>query len=77
MNSKKHVPSQDPKVGDGRTQFRWKKISKPKKWRAEVENVKQRCWCGDEWHDNHEDADHEAIWVKVSTTPVLEKHKTT
>ncbi len=69
------TPVQDKKDESGRPQFRWKKISRPKKWRSEVDNVKQPCWCGEEWHDHHEDGDHESIWVKVSIAP-LGKPKT-
>jgi hypothetical protein len=68
------IPVQD-KAESGRPQFRWKKISRPKKWRSEIDNVKQPCWCGEEWHDNHEDGNHEAISVKVSIAP-LGKRKT-
>jgi hypothetical protein len=81
MNSEQKDPSattpvQDKKAESGRPQFRWKKISRPKKWRPEVDNVKQPCWCGEEWDDHHEDGDHEAICVKVSIAPVLGKRKT-
>ena len=69
------TPVQD-KAESERPQFRWKKISRPKKWRSEVDNVKQPCWCGEEWDDHHEDGDHEPIWVKVSIDPVLGKRKT-
>ena len=69
------TPVQD-KAESERLQFRWKKISRPKKWRSEVDNVKQPCWCGEEWDDHHEDGDHEPIWIKVSIDPVLGKRKT-
>ena len=69
------TPVQD-KAERERPQFRWKKISRPKKWRSEVDNVKKPCWCGEEWDDHHEDGDHEPIWIKVSIDPVLGKRKT-
>ena len=70
MNSEQQEPSattgvQDQKAESGRPEFRWKKISRPKKWRAEVDGVKQACWYREEWDDHHEDGDHEAICVKV------------
>ena len=43
-----------------------KKICRPKNWRAEINNIKQPCWCGEEWSDHHEDADHGPVLVPVS-----------
>jgi len=43
-----------------------KKICRPKKWREEINNIKQPCWCGEEWSDNHEDANHGPVLVPIS-----------
>lgn len=42
-----------------------RKICRPKNWRSEISNIKQPCWCGEEWFDNHEDANHGPVWVEV------------
>lgn len=38
---------------------------RPKTWRAEVDNIKQPCWCGEEWKDYHEDGNHGPVWTQV------------
>ena len=63
------------KVESKQTQFQLKKISRPKNWREEIENVKQPCWCKEQWCDNHEDGNHGPVLVKVPITPVLGKRK--
>ena len=50
----------------------WKKICRPKGWREEIKGIKQPCWCGEEWYDNHEDGNHEDVLVEM---PVLGKRK--
>jgi hypothetical protein len=44
----------------------YKKICRPKKWRAEINNIKQPCWCGEEWSENHEDSNHGPVLVPIS-----------
>ena len=46
------------------TRVGWVKAGKPAGWEEEVDGVKQACWCGEMWDDNHEDGNHEAVWVK-------------
>jgi hypothetical protein len=41
------------------------KKCRPKTWRAEINNIKQPCWCGEEWKDYHEDGNHGPVWVEV------------
>ena len=51
---------------------------KPVGWQETVGGVKQACWCGEEWHDNHEDGNHaeeEAQVPVLSALPVLGKRK--
>ena len=60
-------PVSDEKTENKQTQSKLKKICRPKKWREEIDNVKQACWCGEEWYDNHEDGNHSPIWVKVKS----------
>ena len=40
------------------------KVGKPVGWEEEVDGVKQACWCGEMWDDNHEDGNHDEVWVK-------------
>ena len=40
-----------------------KQMHRPKRWREEINGVKQPCWCGEEWHDNHEDGNHGPVDV--------------
>ena len=61
----------DKKSKVKQTHFKRKKIRKPKHWREEINNVKQPCWCHEEWTDNHEDGNHEAVLVQVPITPVI------
>ena len=44
-----------------------------RRWEEEIEGVKQACWCGEEWCDNHEDGNHEDVYIEM---PVLGKRKT-
>lgn len=60
----------DKKSKVKQTHFQLKKIRKPKHWREEINNVKQPCWCHEEWSDNHEDGNHEDVFVQVPITPV-------
>jgi len=39
------------------------KPSKPADWQPVVDGVKQPCWCGEEWHDDHEDGNHGPVAV--------------
>ena len=41
-----------------------KKVGRPAGWEAEVDGVKQACWCGEEWCHNHEDGDHSDVSVE-------------
>jgi hypothetical protein len=43
----------------------YQKMCRPKTWRAEIANIKQPCWCGEEWKDYHEDGNHGPVWVEV------------
>ena len=54
------------KGADGAKQRGIKKMCKPKKWCEEIGGIKQPCWCGEEWHDNHEDADHGPVFVQLT-----------
>ena len=45
-------------------------VRKPVGWQETVGGVKQACWCGEAWHDNHEDGNHAEEEVEV---PVLAK----
>ena len=46
------------------TRVGWVKVGKPVGWEEEVDGVKQACWCGEMWDDNHEDGNHDEVWVK-------------
>ena len=46
------------------TRVTYKKICRPTNWRGEINNIKQPCWCGEEWFDNHEDANHGPVFVR-------------
>ena len=46
------------------TRVGWVKAGKPAGWEEEVDGVKQACWCGEMWDDNHEDGNHDEVWVK-------------
>ena len=48
----------------GETRVGWVKAGKPAGWEEEVDGVKQACWCGEMWYDNHEDGNHEDVWVE-------------
>ena len=48
---------------------------KPVGWQETVGGVKQACWCGEEWHDNHEDGNHAEEEAQVPALPVLGKRK--
>ena len=51
-----------PKAEGKHTQFERKKVCRPAGWEAEVNGVKQACWCGKPWCDYHEDGNHEDTW---------------
>ena len=57
--------SLSPKAEGNQTQCESKKVCRPVGWEEEVDGVKQACWCGKEWYDNHEDANHEDVWVEA------------
>ena len=52
----------------------WKKVCRPAGWEEEVDGVKQTCWCGEEWCDNHEDGNHSDVSVEEARS-VLGKRK--
>lgn len=60
------------KTRDRQGQSEWKKVCRPEGWEEQIEGVKQACWCGEEWCDNHEDGNHEDVYVEM---PVLGKRK--
>lgn len=43
-----------------------KKICRPKNWCPEINGIKRPCWCGEEWSDNHEDANHGPVCFYVN-----------
>ena len=43
----------------------YKKKCRPKTWRAEIANIKQPCWCGEEWKDYHEDGNHGPVLLSL------------
>jgi hypothetical protein len=43
----------------------YRKICRPKNFREEINDIKQPCWCGEQWSDNHEDANHGPVLVQV------------
>ncbi len=55
----------DKKADASRAQFRWTKMSRPAAWRAEVNHVRQPCWCQQEWTGTHADGTHGTVWVRV------------
>ena len=38
-------------------------MHRPKRWREQINGVKQPCWCGEHWHDGHEDGNHGPVAV--------------
>ena len=52
------------------TRVGWVKAGKPAGWEEEVDGVKQACWCGEMWDDQHEDGNHEDVWVEEGAAGV-------
>ena len=66
MATENSVPDQKADVKQTEhTKLLYKKICRPKNWRPEINNVKQPCWCHEEWTDYHEDGNHGDVWVEV------------
>ena len=49
-------------AGGCETRVGWVKVGKPVGWEKDVDG--ERCWCGEDWDDNHEDGNHEDVWME-------------
>lgn len=61
MSSPATLETSSEKASDVEKKHPPKKMHRPKRWREEIDGVKQPCWCGEQWTDYHEDGNHGPI----------------